>query len=655
MKRFLLPVLGLASIFFFAVVPTQTTHAAFEAGRIIDDGVFTNQSTMSPSAIQGFLNSKVPSCDTYGTQPSEFGGGTRRQWAENASLHPNIGSIPPPYTCIKDYSEGGRSAAQIIYDKAQQYSINPQVLIVLLQKEQSLITDTWPLSTQYRTATGYGCPDTAPCASQYFGLTNQLDWSAKMFRSIMNASPTWYTPYVLGNNYIQYNPVASCGGSTVNIVNRATQALYNYTPYQPNAAALAAGWGNAQCGAYGNRNFYLYFTSWFGSTTANASYGYSVVSREFYSDAARQNRLADIPVVEPGSTFYAKIVVKNTGNQPWYRDTLRLGGQDPTNRSSDFVADDWINAGRVAAMNEDMVAGGSNATFTFKMKATKDLETRYESFGVLIEGQRWLDGFMTLPITISASGPYWAAEQVSFNVYADSGLTRQLNPAVIDAYTGSKIYIKAVVKNTGNQALPVNQTKFGTSKPLDRSSIYSDGSWESPTRAATLQGANIEPQATGTFTFSMTAPATSQARKLEIFGLVIDGQRWVSDDIGALSIQTNTRPPYELLANQSLELGQSLISYDERFRLIFQGDGNLVLYSPTKPLWSTSTVGKGGVRVVMQNDGNLVMYRSDWTPVWDSSTPGRGPSKLLPQSDGNLVIYTNSLQPTWNTKTNGQQ
>ncbi len=256
---------GALSVVIVANKPAQAAPVVgFNAGRIIDDAVFTNKSSMSPAAIQSFLNSKVPVCDTNGQQPSEFGGGTRAQWAASRGYS-------PPFTCLKDFSENGRSAAQIIYDTAQTYSINPQVLIVLLQKEQGLILDDWPIpgSSQYRTATGYACPDTAACDSQYFGLTKQLDWSGKMFRAILNDSPTWYTPYLLGENHIQYSPNGACGGSVVNIENRSTQALYNYTPYQPNAGALAAGWGQADCGAYGNRNFYLYFVDWFGPTVIN--------------------------------------------------------------------------------------------------------------------------------------------------------------------------------------------------------------------------------------------------------------------------------------------------------------------------------------------------------------------------------------------------
>ncbi|HSW92110.1 MAG TPA: hypothetical protein VLG09_05690 [Candidatus Saccharimonadales bacterium] len=264
-KYLLLTPLALLVATIGATLVQQTSKATVQgwnAGYIISDSTFANKNTMSANDIQIFLNSKVPTCDTWGEQTSEYGGGTRRQWAE---AH----GYSAPFTCMRDYSENGKSAAQIIYEAAQTYSINPQVLLVLLQKEQGLVTDTWPLSIQYRSATGYGCPDSAACDSQYYGLTNQLQWAAKMFRAILNDSPTWYTPYVLGDNYIKYNPDSSCGGTNVYIQNRATQALYNYTPYQPNQGALDADWGTAPCGSYGNRNFYLYFTSWFGSTTSD--------------------------------------------------------------------------------------------------------------------------------------------------------------------------------------------------------------------------------------------------------------------------------------------------------------------------------------------------------------------------------------------------
>ena len=58
-----------------------------------------------------------------------------------------------------------------------------------------------------------------------------------------------------------------CGGSPVLIRNTATASLYNYTPYQPDAAALAAypAVGD-RCSSYGNRNFFFLFQKYFGTT-----------------------------------------------------------------------------------------------------------------------------------------------------------------------------------------------------------------------------------------------------------------------------------------------------------------------------------------------------------------------------------------------------
>lgn len=306
---------------FSAWFNSQTAEAisGWKAGNIIENAVMTNTSTMTRSQIQSFLNKKMPSCDTYGKQLSEYGGpdlnkdGKVQRWEWGKANYNQT-----KFVCLRDYVVGdGRSAAKVIYDVSKKYSINPQVLIVLLQKEQGLVQDTWPLKIQYKTATGYGCPDTAPCNSDYYGLVNQLDWAAKMFRAILNNSSSWYTPYVLGNNYIRYNPNSSCGGSTVNILNRATQALYNYTPYQPNKGALDAGWGTAPCGAYGNRNFYLYFTNWFGSTR---KLRYQNMTTSRWMEVAQSSSRVDFTTMQPTGGMLA------IGEQRYFKDKITIDG-----------------------------------------------------------------------------------------------------------------------------------------------------------------------------------------------------------------------------------------------------------------------------------------------------------------------------------------
>src|SRR5690606_29621676 len=137
--------------------------------------------------------------------------------------HGIANGVPPPYTCLKDHKEnvpniinsgsdlctgsiagGQKTSAQIIYDAARACNINPQVLIVLLQKEQSLISDDWPWPIQYRSATGYGCPDTAPCDSEYYGFFNQVYQAAKAFKRYA-ANPTNYNYRAGRNNTILWH------------------------------------------------------------------------------------------------------------------------------------------------------------------------------------------------------------------------------------------------------------------------------------------------------------------------------------------------------------------------------------------------------------------------------------------------------------------
>ena len=233
--------------------------ANFDPGYIISDYQMGNYNSMSEAEIWNFLKQKGNCNDTRIWQT----GNNLGYLSESApySWHVSDGH----YVCLADENFSGESAAHIIWQAAQDYRINPQVLIVLLQKEQGLITDSFPNSVQYRSATGYGCPDTAACSSRYYGFKNQVRNAAALFRTVLDGG---WTNYPLGNNYIQYNPNSGCGGSWVNIRSLATSALYRYTPYQPNASALAAGYGAGDsCGAYGNRNFYNYFEDWFGGVT----------------------------------------------------------------------------------------------------------------------------------------------------------------------------------------------------------------------------------------------------------------------------------------------------------------------------------------------------------------------------------------------------
>lgn len=284
--------------------------ADWSAGYIIDDATFTDKNGMSVADIQMFLNQQVGTgaygrvdgqCDTNGVAQSELGGGTRAQYgAANGS--------PAPFTCLKDYYEvpkttpaagmpannyggkaipsGAKSAAQLIWDAAQRYNISPKVLLVKLHTESAgpLTTDDWPTINQYRYAMGARCPDSGPggsanCDTNYAGFSIQISEAAALMRYYLdNMSQAWW-PYKkpFTTNYILWNVVErNCGGSNVYIESAATAALYTYTPYQPNQAALNNLYGTGDnCSAYGNRNFWRVFNNWFGPTN-----GYIIRTQE---------------------------------------------------------------------------------------------------------------------------------------------------------------------------------------------------------------------------------------------------------------------------------------------------------------------------------------------------------------------------------------
>ncbi len=327
---------SLALIGGIAYFGTRPAHAIdmknFDPGNIMDDVVFYDSGSMNATQIQQFLNSKMPTCDTQGSQPYLNTGKTVKQyWTP-------LGE-PGPYTCLKDYkqqtpaingSESGicsytpgyssRTAAQIINDVAKSCGISPKVLLVLLQKEQSLVTDNSPLARQYKEATGMGCPDTAACDPKYNGFFNQVYGAARQYK-LYRANPNNYN-YVAGrNNFVQYNPNASCGGSTIYIKNQATAGLYNYTPYQPNEATKKVGIGvTAPCGAYGNKNFWWVFTSWFGSTLGSVAVnGITIESQPFLDN-----------------TITASFSIKNNTTSRINFGLIKIAVRSPSNKNVDF-------------------------------------------------------------------------------------------------------------------------------------------------------------------------------------------------------------------------------------------------------------------------------------------------------------------------------
>ena len=312
--------------------------ADWQAGRIIDDDIFYNGDSMTVQEIQAFLDGKVPVCDTNGTQMYN-GSMTNAQYAASR------GWPGPAYVCLKDYYQvprsdqninnlssnvipsGAISAAQIIKNAASTYNISPKALLVTLEKESlNLLKDNWPLPNQYRNPMGYGCPDTAPCDPQYEGFYNQMMNAARQFK-LYKDNPGSYRYKPFQDNTISYQANApSCGASTVYISNYATAGLYNYTPYQPNQAALNNMYGTGDaCSAYGNRNFWRIFSDWFGSPTVPKSTAY-IADGTYMIKSAAADRFIDVTGGSTGNGTRTQIYTGNgSGAQLWQTTRLDNG------------------------------------------------------------------------------------------------------------------------------------------------------------------------------------------------------------------------------------------------------------------------------------------------------------------------------------------
>src|SRR5690606_19143230 len=98
--------------------------SAFQAGYIISDQQFYNSGTMDATAIQIFLNARYQGCNAGAVCLRDYTTSTPNQVAEANLCNGYTGAV-------------SESAAQILAKIAVSCGVNPQVLLVLLQKESS--------------------------------------------------------------------------------------------------------------------------------------------------------------------------------------------------------------------------------------------------------------------------------------------------------------------------------------------------------------------------------------------------------------------------------------------------------------------------------------------------------------------------------------
>src|SRR3989338_4711618 len=170
-------VLRMKKIFCFFLITTaiilhplavlaQEVAPEFNANVLIPDAVFTDTSTFGGAeGIQKFLDSKgsvlANTTPDFLVKLSEPNDATLKQALEDPE--PNLGRL--------------RTAAELIWDAGQSSGLNPQVILVTLNKEQGLITsplDAGRVQRALNHAMGFDCPDSTGCGTLFPGFYYQL-------------------------------------------------------------------------------------------------------------------------------------------------------------------------------------------------------------------------------------------------------------------------------------------------------------------------------------------------------------------------------------------------------------------------------------------------------------------------------------------------
>lgn len=203
-----------ALLLFTAVLPAHAN--VFNPHLIISDEELRRADAMDYSSIRDFLSVKG-------------------KLAEKFDVDPMDGLL--------------KNTAQIIDDAAKRYQVNPKYILALMEKESSVVSATKPTKKQLDWATGYalcdGCRRKNATAVKNQGLAKQIDAGAGFIK--------WYYDNVDSLRGIAKPGVPKTLTKTkteVTPANKATAALYSYTPH-----------------LQGNRLLWSIWNRWFGEGT----------------------------------------------------------------------------------------------------------------------------------------------------------------------------------------------------------------------------------------------------------------------------------------------------------------------------------------------------------------------------------------------------
>lgn len=127
---------------------------------------------------------------------------------------------------LATFEEQGKRASEIIVEHAKAHNVSPVYMLARIQGESSLIQSG--TSRNLSAATGCACPDGSACSGRAKGFTAQVECAAVLIESYfeeLESKGQTRTGWKVGQSHKTLDPC------TVTPTNKATAALYTYTPW----------------------------------------------------------------------------------------------------------------------------------------------------------------------------------------------------------------------------------------------------------------------------------------------------------------------------------------------------------------------------------------------------------------------------------------
>lgn len=333
-----------------------------------------------------------------------------------------------------DFDGTIKTAAQIIYDAAQRYQVNPKYILVTLQKEQGLIQMQNPPQKRLDWACGYAVCDTCsmddPKIQKYKGFGKQVDNAAGAMRFYFDNANVYDFIKKASTDYV-------IDGLSIVFQNQATANLYTYTPH-----------------ISGNYTFWRVWQRYFGDPLSNTREANASIYTGYMAQVV--NTADKNTLVKEGETAYFWVEYLNIGTEAWHNEDLKnlyiidsnYKSQIPIiSQTSSFTPTSSIVSNIKVYSQKTIVNPGEVLRVTIPIQATANKIDSYNYMLVLGNKGFFTDSDVNFKVT----------RQFKYDAELSSGM-----PQSVDALKKSSFTIK--YKNVGTSTWSRTDVKLYMTK-----------------------------------------------------------------------------------------------------------------------------------------------------------------------------------------------